>query len=255
MAGNHTNVFIIGVHGPHGELRVDTFADIAFLLRQRPWGSKVLVAGDWNVDQLPTLAIDPYADHAERAVHHMAERLLVQSLADRFRLEVNISGMVCSTPGGPFDDVCFMAPVTRIPTGQPASYSLPSLLDYGLSTDGYVKETRVHWEGVPADHAMVTFSTHSATSLQRNRKTTWKCRDEEQCIAWIVDNSPDSFPDLQTFHAFALRMQAEWADAQTCRQRREQRLPSDLRSAYDSLANAKTEFDRGRLQGSVENAL
>ena len=165
---NTQNFRVAGAYAPaQPEARLK-FIPLLAQLEPPPGDDRLLlVAGDWNVDQLPTLAIDPYADHAERAVHHMAERVLVQSLANRLRLEVNIPGMVCSTPGGPFDDVCFMAPVTRIPTGQPASYSLPSLLDYGLSTDGYVKETRVHWEGVPADHAMVTFSTHSATSLQQ----------------------------------------------------------------------------------------
>ena len=76
VAGNHTNVYIIGVHAPHGDLQIDTFSDIACLLRERPWGSKVLVAGDWNVDQLPSLSNDPWSDQPGREMHHVAERLL-----------------------------------------------------------------------------------------------------------------------------------------------------------------------------------
>ena len=47
------------MHGAHEQLLADTLADVAFLLKYRPWGSKVLAVGDWNVDQLPMLALDP----------------------------------------------------------------------------------------------------------------------------------------------------------------------------------------------------
>ena len=110
VAGNHTNVYIIGVHAPHGDLQIDTFSDIACLLRERPWGSKVLVAGDWNVDQLPSLSNDPWSDQPGREMHHVAERLLLQTLADRFRLCFNIPDIVCSAPGAPFDNVCWFPP-------------------------------------------------------------------------------------------------------------------------------------------------
>ena len=62
-SGKNFNLYIIGVHNSHGEEQIDTLSDISHLLRHRPWGCKVLLVGDWNVDQLPTLANDPYRDH------------------------------------------------------------------------------------------------------------------------------------------------------------------------------------------------
>ena len=121
VAGKHVNIYIMGVHVPHGELQIDTLADIGHLLRRRPWGSQVLVAGDWNIDQLPSMMVDPYGDQPSRHLHHQAERVLVQSLADRFRLTFSIPEVVYSGPGGPFNDICSIAPISRIPTGETAS--------------------------------------------------------------------------------------------------------------------------------------
>ena len=158
VLGNHSNIYIIGIHVAHGDLQIDTLSDIAFLLRHRPWGSRVLVAGDWNIDQLPSLAIDPFSDHPGRDQHHQAERVLVQSLVDRFHLSLFVPEVVCSTPGGPFDDACRASPITRIPVGEAASYCSPSLLDYAAASENLVTESHIHWHGVPADHALVTFS-------------------------------------------------------------------------------------------------
>ena len=126
---NHTSICIIGLHSHHGALQINTFAGVAYLLRHRPWGSKVLVAGDWNVVQLPALADDPYAQNHDRAAHHQAERVLLHTLADSLRLTVTLPDVVCSTPGGPFDHICATAPISRIPTSECVTNSLPSLLD------------------------------------------------------------------------------------------------------------------------------
>ena len=245
---DHTSIYIIGLHSHHGALQIDTFADVAFLLRHRPWGSKVLVAGDWNVDQLPALADDPYAQNEGRAFHHQAERVLLHTLADRFRLTVTLPDMVCSTPGGPFDHICAMAPISRIPTGECVEYSLPSLLDYGLSSSRFVKASKLHWEGAPADHGFVTFSLDPTSVLRRGTKTNWKCKNRDECLNWICNNAPDNFEDIQSLHSFLLEIQRVWADSRTCKDRREARLPDSLRSLYNTIANTTSEIERQRLQ-------
>lgn len=60
VAGNRINFYIVGAHSSHSELRTDTFNDVAYLLKRRPLGSKAVVVGDCNVDQLPSLQVDPY---------------------------------------------------------------------------------------------------------------------------------------------------------------------------------------------------
>ena len=250
-ADTQNSVYILGVHSHHGDLQVDTLADVAYLLQHRPWGSKVLVAGDWNVDQLPACAADPYSERPRREEHHQAERVLVQTLADRFRLSFMLPEMVCSTPGGPFGEGCGLAPISRIPTGECTTYCLPSLLDYGLSSKGFAKDCKLHWEGTPADHACITFVLDPIAKLCRGTKTSWKCTDENECITWICHNAPDKFEDVRSFHSFLLRMQAEWADTRTCKERREQRLPASLRTLYNLVANANSEQERKRLQNEA----
>ena len=248
VASNHMSVYILGVHAHHGDLQIDTFADVAWLLRQRPWGSRVLVAGDWNVDQLPSFAADPYAEKPGRETHHQGERVLVQTLADKFRLSLSLPEMVWSSPGGPFDDICSCVPISRIPTGECTGYHLPSLLDYGLGSHMFVKSCGLHWEGVPADHALITFSVDPSSILRKGIKTCWKCKDENQCLEWISRSAPDIFDDIHGFHSFIREMQSIWGDTQTCRERREQRLPDHLRNLYNLVANASTEHDRQRLR-------
>ena len=101
----------MGLHAPHGDLQIDTLSDVAYLLHQRPWGSRVLIVGDWNIDQLPSMAVDPFHDRPYRGWHHQAERVLVQSLAARFHLSLSIPDIVYSTPGGPFDHACLGSPI------------------------------------------------------------------------------------------------------------------------------------------------
>ena len=57
------NLYVVGVHGGHDALFADTLADIACLVRRRPFGSRVMILGDWNVDLLPTLSSDPCCTH------------------------------------------------------------------------------------------------------------------------------------------------------------------------------------------------
>ena len=105
------NLFIVGVHNSHGELQADVLADFAWMVKRRPYGTKVLAVGDWNVDQLPTLANDPFADCPGREWHHWQERARLDFCADQLRLEIVLPQVVASIPGGPFAPHCSLAPL------------------------------------------------------------------------------------------------------------------------------------------------
>ena len=158
------NLYLIGVHGAHGELIVDTFTDLAFLLRQRPYGSKVVITGDWNVDILPTLFSDPWSDASNREHHHADRRLLLEVLTNRFNIILHCPSRCQSVPGGPFSYTCTSSPITRVPVGITAEYVLPSVVDFCVASNGVVRETAIHWQGAPADHALfVIFFAHLST--------------------------------------------------------------------------------------------
>jgi len=244
----HLNVFVIGVHISHGDAQIDALNDLAHLLKHRPWASKVLIVGDWNIDQLPTTALDPYSHLPWRDLHHAVERLRLDALAERFHLDVNIPSRVCSAPGGPFNTDCWYAPISRIPVGDSCANSYPSLLDYALSSPGLVQDSTLHWHGMPADHAMNAVVINSKMAFHRPGKTNWKCRDEHGCMLWIRNHAPQHFDDLFDFHAFLIRLQTAWADEQTCRDRRHERIPPKIRDLYDKISNCTLEADRRRLQ-------
>ena len=248
IGGQHFNVFVVGVHLSHGDLQIDALSDAAHLLRMRPWGSKILVVGDFNVDQLPISASDPFPDSPHRSLHHHFERLRLQSWSDHFRLAYVEPQCVFSSPGGPFNEACMVAPITRIPVGQTSDSCLPSLIDYGFASKDLVASCAIHWDGVPADHAIISFSLKLGCALQRGKKTRWKCRDEKACIAWIQEHAPSDFADLRDFHSFLHAVQNEWADLETCKRRRDLRLPHFIRSLYATIANSTDETLRHSLQ-------
>ena len=96
------NIFCVGVHGGHGDLFSDTLADLAFLLKFRPFRSQVIILGDWNVDLLASLACDPWLGMYQRSAHHLEQRAIFDTFFDQFRFDLSIPGLFGSILGGPF---------------------------------------------------------------------------------------------------------------------------------------------------------
>ena len=112
-----------------------------WLVKQRPYRSKVLAVGDWNIDQLPTLDNDPFADRPSREWHHWEGRSRLDSCAGQFRLQILLPEMVASVPGGPLAALA----ISCIPVGEQATIQTPSLLDYTLASEVVVKSSKLHW--------------------------------------------------------------------------------------------------------------
>ena len=55
------NSYVIVLHNAHGDLQDDVLLDIAQLVRRRPRLAQFCILGDWNIDQLPVQALDPWA--------------------------------------------------------------------------------------------------------------------------------------------------------------------------------------------------
>ena len=249
------NLYILGIHGAHGDLLIDTLADLASLIRLRPFGSKVAIVGDFNVDMLPTFTSDPWAGEADRHQHHAERRALLESLIDCFALELHLPSMWHSVPGGPFAENCLMVPITRIPVGDSVSLCKPSILSYAIASHGLIREVGVHWEGVPADHAIIVTDCTPVYVKREAAKTRWKCVDDDACVEWIKTHCPASFDDLEMFHSFLLEVQRMWGDRRSCKARRVARVPDCLRDLYARIAGSTTEPERRALQQTAWNTL
>ena len=242
------NIFCVGVHGAHGELFPETLADLSFLVKSRPFQSQVIILGDWNVDLLPSLACDPWGERAERSLHHLEQRVLFDTFLDQFDLHLSIPSVFDSVPGGPFGRFCFQVPITRIPVGEQINRCLPSLLDFGASSRGMIAETSLFWDGAPADHALVSFKCIPVFVKQAAAKTRWICTDTEECIEWLAQKSVLVLNTLEDFNSFLLDCQHYWADLRSCRARRHNRLPLQLRDIYARMGQCTNESNRRALQ-------
>ena len=178
--GTGFNIYIIGIHGAHGGSLPDTSADLSFLVRRRPYGSQILIMGDWYIDLLPTLSVDPWQERIDRQQHHAGQRVLLEAFAETHRLHVFVPQRWSSVPGGPFAEQCLMSPITRVPTGQSVAVVLPSTLDYGLGSQGFITDSFIHWEKVPADHALVGYKCTPVFVKREAAKTRWKCVDPQR---------------------------------------------------------------------------
>ena len=56
--GCTVHISCVCIHGGHGEALLGSLADASLLIRSRPSGSRILMIGDQNVDQLPLDAVD-----------------------------------------------------------------------------------------------------------------------------------------------------------------------------------------------------
>ena len=244
------NVLAIGVHNGHGDQQNDVFFDASRLIKHRPWGAKVVLFGDLNCDQLPLHECDPFHADPGRLQHHLVERGRLSSICERFKLQVEVPTEVCSGPGGPFGDVCIVAPITRIPLGLSSETVRPSLLDYCAAAPDLVFGCRLHWKGTPADHALLEFSIRTGQVAVCGRKSVWKCRNEDRCVEWIRTHF-DSMRSSEDVHAVASSCQRLWGDEDTCRVRRERRLPFRIRELYRRIASEPIEQGRLELQKRV----
>ena len=61
------NIYAIGLHASHGDGLPGSLRDVAVLAKARPWGAKLFIVGDWNVDLLPVHGAGPFASQAEQS--------------------------------------------------------------------------------------------------------------------------------------------------------------------------------------------
>ena len=94
------NTNLITLHAGHGEALAPSLADAAFLHRTKPRGVHTVLFGDINVDMLPTLEVDPWAEMPARSTHCCFERDLLQTCLNVMEIEVQIPERSHGVPGG-----------------------------------------------------------------------------------------------------------------------------------------------------------
>ena len=92
-------ITILGVHGPHYDDELpEFFNDLSFLLSGRQSKSKTIAMGDWNIDELPALSIDPFRNELNRSDHHSFKRAIRDSWMDAHHFLLYQNYVVDSIP-------------------------------------------------------------------------------------------------------------------------------------------------------------
>ena len=244
------SLYLVGLHGAHGDELQDSLTDAVVLVRRKPRHSQLVVLGDWNVDLLPTLLADPWGSLPRRSDHHKSRRLVLDTFCTSLKLKTVVPARVESCSGGPFGEQSIFTPFTRIPVGESSCLHLPSLLDFFAITQDIILDSWIDWLPAFGDHALVFASVQGNAKSFRPVQGHWRCSDWFASLAWMREHSTvvGSLFDASACNAFFLNAQETLADTRSCGERRRDRIPEHIRSVLARAALSKTEFERQNLK-------
>ena len=223
------NVSLIGLHGGHDDALPLSLADAAFLAKRRRRGSHAVFIGDFNVDQLPTMASDPWAEISNRENHHAWERAVLDEFAEAMHVGIVLPERSEGVPVSRFAEQALHTTVTRVPIG--GQKGLPSLLDFCLLGEGCSGTSWLSWDVASGDHAAMFLELQCPFKvLPRWRQTHWHPSRLGHCAAWIEQNAPSDFQTTKEFHGFARKAQDNFKDNGTAKERRSRREPEHIKA-------------------------
>jgi hypothetical protein len=150
----YCNAVVFGVHGPHEDAIVDFLAGLTCEMKKAPQNASIVFVGDWNIDQLPMQAGDPWAGPG-REDRHFDKRMILDTWLESNRLCLHIPGQYVSFALPWLDQQCSAA-ITRFPPLN--SGANPSLLDYACARQEAIRgDGMIHAEAPPGDHALILF--------------------------------------------------------------------------------------------------
>lgn len=248
-----TNMNLIAMHGGHGDALAPSLADVAFLDRTRPRGSTTVLFGDFNIDLLPELAIDPFGDMPDRGSRHRDERESLNDLLQTMGLDLRVPDWCVGLPGGPHSEAAVFSLISRTPVGD--QHGLPSLLDFGACTNGCIERSWLDWDIARSDHAALFLSLKGTYEVFKRRpRQSWRCKDSEAMRAFLETSAPEQFDDLDSLHSFLARVRETFADRQTAAERRRTREPPHVKQLRAKLSSEADELQRLYLRKEIYDA-
>lgn len=118
-------------------------------------------------------------------------------------------------------------------------------MDYALMPDGKENVIELHWHGPPADHAIVVVYLQPMPLPPKRMKKKLICRGWEaaqtraEALLQNYDNA-----DIDSLRSVAKQLQKEFADDRTCAQRRQERLPLQVRVLWKKASEQNNERQR-----------
>ena len=234
------NVVVVGIHGAHGDELEHSLADASVIQRCFPRNAQRFFFGDWNVDQMPSFAQDPFVALPRRESHHRERRDLLVAWASAHKLCLQLPQ--CDLQRMPeciSEELLFSGvPFTRMPQGLQDAF--PSCLDYAFSSSDFVSNSSFSWRDVPGDHAIVAFVCELRFNIKARRKMKWRPSSIDQSISEMGAVTLYDTCSARDLHKQLIEVQASCEDRRSCAERRHDRMPQELRDTYHLLA---TEVD------------
>ena len=125
-------------------------------------------------------------------------------------------------PGGIWSEYCLGAPVSRVPVGEQEGF--PSLLDYVCCIPSLIESSFLDWTVFESDHALLAVNAKSRFCVSPDSLET--CIDELQTLDLVQLNSVCALE--YQLHV----VQSAHGCRKTCKERRQLRMPLDLRTLY-----------------------
>ena len=250
------DLWAVGVHLQHDNLLPQSLLQASQVVKSRakPRHACVCVVGDFNVDQLPSLSVDPWQHEFNRDSHHRERRGILTAWAEALNLEMSLPERCEDLVPKPGSETCIWAPISHIPLGE--QQGNPSLLGYAFHSNNLQISCKLRWDGVPADHALQMYECDLLANMTTPVKTKWKCRDVNACQDWLAYNvSNVTLSTVKDFNNFMRMAQDRFADVRTCRQRKSDRWPAQLQQAFAVIKNASTQQQRLQARQAAWDAL
>ena len=237
------NIVVLGIHGGHGHELEHSLADLTWLRKRFPRNSQVLCVGDWNVDQLPILSNDPFKDIVGRSDHHSERRCMLQSWADSLSIEMHLPSSTLSLRGSEYDEFCLHCPITRVPIG--LQEGLPACLDYAFASHDLLRWSCIEWAEIAGDHCLTAYECTPVFRLPHRYKKHWQPFSAEYVMSCMQHVPLSEDVDVESVLSRLAWVQSHCQDNRSCRQRRRERMPTDLRVLYTRIANLQS-FEEAR---------
>ena len=150
-------LFLVGMHGAHGDDWDRSLCDARALLRHKPRGAPWLLCRDVNCDHLPESSLDPFAERPGRDERHSWRRSLLRQMLDEESGSVVEPEQIFGSPMSAFADAHGLAPITRVPRSTYHEvHKIPSQIDHLCCSDVHlISEHVIDWRAAISDHSVL----------------------------------------------------------------------------------------------------
>ena len=251
-SGRSINFCFTFAHCMQQERLQDSRYSLSTIMRhQRRERRPVCLSADFNVDLLPAAIADPWASLPSRIETHRKERESLSEFIAVNRGKLAVPTSVHDSPGGDFQHAWNGNPflqATRVPFG--SDQGIPSHLDHTVLV-GCRGNTRIHWDGSTADHAIVENIIFQSTLAKKEmRQSKWRCGSDTLPKRWYEAHW-DHFDSLDSFLQFWKEGQDRFASKKSSRERRMDREPPGIKALRAELRSCQSNQVRKRLLAEI----